>query len=151
MTVFKYKSELWLPRDRNEVFVFFADAGNLEALTPPWLNFEILTRRPVFMRVGTLIDYRLKIRGFAVNWQTEITIWQPPFRFMDRQNRGPYRKWEHEHRFETRDGGTLCVDEVNYAVPGGWLVDRLIVRRDVAKIFEFRRKKLLELFGEKNS
>ena len=147
MSVFKYKTELWLPRDRNEVFAFFSDAGNLEPLTPPWLNFELITPRPIPMRVGTQIDYRLKIRGFPVSWQTEITVWQPPFRFMDRQNRGPYRQWLHEHRFETRDKGTLCIDEVNYEVTGGWLANRLLVRHDIARIFEFRRKKLQELFA----
>lgn len=149
MSLCYYKTELWLPRDRNEVFEFFADAANLEVLTPPWLRFKILTPQPILMRVGVLIDYRLRIRGVPVSWQTEITAWQPPFRFADRQNRGPYRKWLHEHRFETKDRGTLCIDEVEYEVPGGWLVDWLLVRRDVAKIFDFRRKKLQEIFGEK--
>ena len=149
MKLFTFKSELWLPQKREDIFTFFADAGNLEALTPPWLNFEILTPRPIAMRTGALIEYRLKIKGVPVSWQTEITQWQPPFRFTDRQNRGPYRQWVHEHRFESKDGGTLCLDEVKYAVPGGWLVDKLLVRRDVTRIFEFRRQKLIKLFGKK--
>jgi hypothetical protein len=149
MKIFTFKSELWLPQPRQDVFVFFADAGNLETLTPPWLNFEILTPLPIVMRVGALIDYKLKVRGVPIKWQTEITQWQPPFRFADQQNRGPYRQWLHEHRFETKDNGTLCLDEVRYAVLGGWLVNFLLVRRDIQRIFEFRRQKLLKIFGRK--
>jgi ligand-binding SRPBCC domain-containing protein len=149
MKIFAYKSELWLPQNRKDVFAFFADAGNLQTLTPPWLKFEITTPRPIVMRVGALIDYRLTIRGFPVNWQTEIRQWQPPFRFSDRQIKGPYRQWHHEHRFETKDGGTLCTDDVRYAVPGGWLVDLLVVRHDVKRIFNYRRQKLIEIFKPK--
>jgi ligand-binding SRPBCC domain-containing protein len=143
-----FRSEIWLPRPLEEVFAFFADAGNLQALTPPWLDFTILTPSPIPMRPGTRIDSRLRLHGFPIRWQTEITAWEPPHRFVDEQRRGPYRLWVHEHRFETCDGGTHIADNVRYAVPGGWLVERLIVRRDVERIFEFRRQKLLELFGQ---
>lgn len=141
------KSELWLPRPRSEVFPFFAAAENLEAITPPWLNFRILESTPPVMGRGTLIDYRLRIRGVPLRWQSEITAWEPPHRFVDEQRKGPYRTWIHEHRFEERDGGTLVLDTVRYAVPGGRFVDRLFVRRDVEAIFAYRRKQLLERFG----
>ncbi len=95
---------------------------------------------------GTLIDYKLRLRGIPVRWQTEITAWEPPVRFVDEQKRGPYQQWIHEHRFEEKDGGTLCHDHVRYAVLGGAIVNKFLVRRDVETIFEFRRKKLLELF-----
>jgi len=143
----RFETELWLPGKRDEVFPFFAEARNLEAITPPWLHFEILTEGEIPMRVGTLIDYRLRIRGVTVRWQTEITGWEPPVRFVDEQRRGPYRKWVHVHTFEEREGGTLCRDEVQYAVPGGWLMDRLLVRRDVARIFTFRGLALRQKFG----
>ena len=146
MKIFIYETELWLPRPPGEIFAFFADAHNLQILTPDWLNFKILTPHPIAMHAGALIDYQLRLRGLPVRWQTEITAWQPPQRFVDEQKRGPYRQWIHEHRFEPKDGGTLCSDEVRYAVPGGTIVNRLMVRRDVEKIFEFRRQKLLELF-----
>ena len=134
MTVHTYQAELWLPRPRPEVFAFFAEARNLEAITPPWLKFEVLTPAPIAMRAGTLIDYRLRLHGFPIRWRTEITLWEPPVRFADTQLRGPYRLWEHTHTFVEKDGGTLCRDEVRYAVPGGALIERLFVRRDVEKI-----------------
>ena len=144
--LFTLEAELWLPRPRDEVFRFFADAFNLEALTPPWLKFEVLTPRPIEMRVGLRIDYRLRLRGLPLRWQSEITAWEPPVRFVDEQRRGPYRAWIHQHTFEERDGGTLARDRVRYDVIGGRLVNRFFVRRDVEKIFGFRQEKLLEIF-----
>jgi ligand-binding SRPBCC domain-containing protein len=142
-----FQAEVWLPKKPEEVFMFFSEAQNLQALTPDWLDFEVLTPRPIEMRPGALIDYRLRLHGFPIRWRTEITTWEPPHRFVDEQKRGPYRVWHHEHRFEPRDGGTLASDLVRYAAPGGKLIDWLFVRRDVERIFAFRRKKLLELFG----
>ncbi|MBL9138020.1 MAG: SRPBCC family protein [Verrucomicrobiales bacterium] len=140
------QTELWLPRPRSEVFPFFAEARNLEALTPPWLQFEVLTPSPIAMRPGTLIDYRIRVHGFPIRWRTEITEWRPPHRFVDVQLRGPYTLWHHTHRFEEKDGGTLCHDLVRYRPRGGALVYWLFVRRDVQRIFEFRSRKLVELF-----
>lgn len=142
--------EQWLPRPRAEVFPFFADAANLQAITPPWLDFRILTPGPIAMRPGALIDYRLKLRGFPIRWRTQITVWEPPFRFVDRQLKGPYRQWVHEHSFEEKDGGTLCRDRVDYAVPGGALVNRIFVQRDVETIFAYRREQLERLFPPAN-
>jgi ligand-binding SRPBCC domain-containing protein len=141
-------SEIWLARPPEEVFAFFADAANLQTLTPPWLDFTILTPAPILMRPGTLIDYRLRLHGFPIRWQSEITVWEPPHRFVDEQRRGPYKLWLHEHRFEAREGGTQVTDDVRYAVPGGRLTDRLFVRRDVERIFAFRREKLQALSGK---
>jgi ligand-binding SRPBCC domain-containing protein len=107
MRVAEFTSEIWLPRARDEVFAFFADAGNLERLTPPLLSFSILTPRPIAMRPGTLIDYRLKVRGIPIRWRSEITVWEPPVRFVDEQRKGPYRLWHHTHEFAEQDGGTL--------------------------------------------
>lgn len=142
-------SEIWLPRPLKELFPFFADAHNLEALTPPWVKFNVLTPAPILMRKGVLIDYRLKIHGFPVRWQSEITAWDAPHRFVDEQRRGPYRVWIHEHRFEERGGGTQMIDNVRYAVPGGALINALFVRRDVQAIWDYRNAKMLELFGER--
>jgi len=128
-------------------FHFFADAGNLETLTPPWLRFEILTPRPIIMRAGATIDYRLRLHGVALRWQTEITAWEPPDRFVDEQRRGPYRKWMHEHTFTRRGSECEMRDIVRYAVPGGWLVNLLVVQRDVRRIFEYRAGKLKDLFA----
>jgi ligand-binding SRPBCC domain-containing protein len=132
----------------DKLFPFFADAQNLETLTPPWVKFRILTPLPIPMRPGALIDYQLRIHGIPVRWQTEITAWEPPFRFVDEQKRGPYRVWIHEHRFEEKDGGTIMTDNIRYAVYGGALIQKLFVSRDVEMIFEFRNQKMAELFGE---
>ncbi len=137
----------WLPRPLSEVFAFFADAGNLEAITPPWLNFQVLTPQPIEMHAGALIDYRLKLHQIPIRWQTEISAWDPPFRFIDRQLKGPYRIWIHEHTFQSVDNGTEVLDNVKYSVPGGPLVHRLLVRGDLQRIFNFRQKKIRELLG----
>ena len=139
-------AEQWLSRPVSEVSSFFADAGNLDALTPPWLRFEILTPRPIAMQVGARIDYRLRIRGLPVRWQSEISEWNPPYRFVDEQRRGPYRLWHHTHTFVARDNGTVVRDSVRYDVPGGALANALFVRRDLQKIFAYRQQKLAELF-----
>lgn len=146
MKAFTLETELWLPRSREEVFPFFAEARNLETLTPPWLRFEVLTPAPITMRAGALIDYRLRVHGVPLRWRTEIAEWRPPERFVDVQLRGPYRLWHHTHTFEAREGGTLCGDRVRYWPRGGALINWLLVRRDVERIFAFRRRRLQELF-----
>ena len=99
------------------------------------------------MRVGALIDYKLRIRGVPIRWRTKISAWEPPMRFVDEQIRGPYRLWVHEHTFEERDGGTIVRDHVRYAVPFDFLAHPLLVRRDVERIFAYRAERLRELFG----
>jgi ligand-binding SRPBCC domain-containing protein len=143
---YRLRSESIIPRSIEEVFAFFSDAGNLERLTPPWLNFNILTPLPIDMREGRLIDYKLRIRGVPVWWQSEITEWNPPYSFADHSRRGPYKYWRHQHRFEPCDGGTRVVDDVHYDVPGGAIVHWLVVKRDVQKIFEYRLRMLQEIF-----
>ncbi|MEI7821836.1 MAG: SRPBCC family protein [Verrucomicrobiota bacterium] len=147
MRIREFHDEQWLPRPIDEVFPFFADAGNLQHLTPPWIRFKILTPRPIEMRPGALIDYRLRVHGIPLRWRSEITVWEPPFRFVDEQRRGPYQLWVHEHSFQSRDGGTLCRDTVRYAVPFNMLSHRLFVRPDIERIFAFRRGVLMERFG----
>ena len=135
-----------MPAAAETVFPFFADPKNLGALTPPWIDFQMLTAQPVEMRHGALIEYRIKLRGVPVRWITEITDWDPPRRFVDIQKRGPYRSWRHEHRFEPLDGGTVVVDDVAYEVPG-WLVEpllhRWLVRPDLDRLFAYRRRTMM--------
>jgi ligand-binding SRPBCC domain-containing protein len=99
------------------------------------------------MRAGALIEYRLRLHGIALRWLTEITVWEPPYRFVDEQRRGPYRTWIHEHTFTEIEGGCEMRDFVRYDTPGGWLANRLLVRRQVRRIFEYRAQKLLGLFA----
>lgn len=144
-------AEFWLPQGIERVFRFFADAQNLQAITPPWLGFSVLTPAPIAMHAGVVIDYRLRIHGIPLHWRSEITVWEPPFRFVDEQRRGPYRYWRHLHTFEERDGGTLCRDLVEYAPPGGRFVNWLIVRRDLARIFAYREAALRRHFPAESS
>ncbi|MBP1624973.1 MAG: cyclase/dehydrase, partial [Acidobacteria bacterium] len=136
----------WLDRPLKEVFAFFADPMNLETITPAWLQFTIKTAPQFEMRQGALVDYRLRLHGIPLAWRSRITVWDPPLKFVDDQVKGPYRLWHHEHTFEKKDGGTLVRDHVDYAVPGGLLVQKLMVRREVERIFDFRRRKLAEIF-----
>ncbi len=147
MRVREFKAELWLPLPPAQLFPFFAEAANLDAITPPWLHFQILTPNPILMREGALIDYRLRLRGIPIRWRTRISVWQPPHRVVDEQLRGPYRQWIHEHTFEPRDGGTLARDEVRYAVPLDLLMHRWFVRPDLERIFDFRAATLKRRFA----
>jgi ligand-binding SRPBCC domain-containing protein len=145
---FVLEARLRLERPLEPVFAFFADAGNLDALTPPWLHFRILTPLPIEMREGAIIDYRLRLRGVPIRWRTEITEWDPPRRFVDVQRRGPYTLWRHEHRFSSVDGGTLVEDHVRYRIRGGRVVHALFVRGDLERIFRHRQSRVRELLGQ---
>jgi ligand-binding SRPBCC domain-containing protein len=139
---FSLEREQYIPLDIETVFDFFADAGNLERLTPSWLHFEILTPLPIAVDEGTLIDYKIRLRGLNVKWQSEIVDWNPRRGFVDRQRKGPYRLWVHEHCFETLGSGTIARDLVDYAVPGDDVVNGLFVRPDLERIFDFRAQVL---------
>ena len=146
------RSSVRLAAPLQDVFAFFADARNLEVLTPEWLRFQVMTEPPPAMAAGIRIDYRLRLHGVPVRWQSEITAWEPPFRFVDEQRRGPYRVWIHEHRFaveRSTDGTEVVVasDKVHYAAPGGRLVNRLLVAGDLRRIFAYRSDRLCERFG----
>lgn len=140
-----YQQEL--PGDLHSVFSFFADPINLEAITPPWLRFRVLGSSTERVEEGTTIDYKLRLRGLPIRWQSVISRWEPPYRFVDSQVVGPYRSWVHLHTFEEIDGGVLVKDHVDYEVPGGAIVNRLFVRRDLEKIFSFRQERIAALLG----
>jgi ligand-binding SRPBCC domain-containing protein len=139
--------ETIVPASLDETFAFFSDAANLERLTPPWLNFRIRTPQPIAMAEGTEIEYRIVLYGLPIPWLTRIDVWEPGVRFVDRQVRGPYRWWHHEHRFEAADGGTRVIDHVEF-VPRARLVSGPMVRRDVRRIFDYRKGRLPALFTE---
>lgn len=143
---FVLRSSVMLDHSPETLFEFFSDAFQLEQLTPPWLNFKILTPAPINIRKGCLIDYSIRLRGIPIRWRTEISDWSPPFSFVDRQLKGPYLLWEHLHTFEQTPEGTLARDQVRYRVPGGRIIHWLMVKNDLIRIFEFRRNKMLELF-----
>jgi ligand-binding SRPBCC domain-containing protein len=142
LSVHVLEREQRLPGEPADVFPFFADAFNLEQITPPWLRFRVDRPGSIDMRPGALIEYRLRLHRVPLRWQTTIAVWDPPRRFVDVQIRGPYRLWHHTHDFaRDGDGGTVMRDTVRYGLPLGRLGDLahlLLVRRDLAAIFDFR-------------
>ena len=143
---FHLRSSILLEHPQEAVFAFFSDAFQLEKITPEWLRFRVLTAPPIVIQQGCLIDYRIRLRGIPIFWRTEISSWNPPFAFTDRQIRGPYRLWEHLHTFESVAGGTLASDDVRYRVPGGRLANWAFVQRELRRIFEFRQQQMRQLF-----
>ena len=137
--------EIIVPASLTDTFAFFADAANLQRITPPWLHFSILTPMPVEMRAGLEIAYRISLYGLPMPWQSRIDLWEPGVFFVDRQIVGPYRWWRHEHRFEVVRGGTRVIDQVDYAPRVGWLSGTL-VRRDLDRIFAYRHQVLRQVF-----
>jgi ligand-binding SRPBCC domain-containing protein len=132
---------------QDETFAFFADATNLERLTPPWVNFEIRTPLPIEMHEGAILDYRIRLHGVPIPWRTRIDVWEPGVRFVDRQLIGPYRWWRHEHHFESVADGTRVTDIVHYLPRASWL-SRAFVRRDVERIFTYRAATLRSLLAQ---
>jgi ligand-binding SRPBCC domain-containing protein len=147
-----FEAATTIPAERNAVFAFFSDAGNLMRLTPPSLGFEILTPAPIAMQDGTLIDYRIRLHGLPMRWKTRINRWRPPFEFEDEQLRGPYRKWIHRHSFADGPNGTTFMrDEVRYALPFPPFGELALpfVRAEIRGIFAFREKAIGEIFPAK--
>ena len=150
MAEYILKRELTLQLPRSQVFDFFADAGNLEHITPPELQFHIITPQPIDIKQGTLIDYKLKMRGIPIKWRTEISVWEPPFRFVDQQLRGPYNQWIHTHTFtELSPTQTLMEDEVRYRLPLEPLGDiaHFFVKTELAYIFDYRQKVVAKMLN----
>lgn len=148
MKTFLFKTEQMLERPLTEVFSFFSDAHNLAMITPAWLHFEVLTPTPIEMSPGTRIDYRLRLRGIPLRWQSEITEWNPPHAFVDEQRRGPYRLWRHTHTFDETENGVVVGDSIEYAVWGNQIVDKFFVRPDIEKIFAYRSEQLNKIFHQ---
>ena len=141
--------EQHLDRPPDEVFPFFAEARNLQKITPPALGFQVVTPGEIEMGVGTLIQYRLRIRGLPLDWLTRIERWEPGVAFVDTQLAGPYRLWHHTHTFEARSGGTLMRDVVHYALPLWPLGEASapLVRRELSTIFDFRREAVAHILA----
>jgi ligand-binding SRPBCC domain-containing protein len=153
MKTYTLETQTILNKSIQDVFPFFANAENLNKVTPPWLKFEILAPLPIEMKVGTKVDYRLRLHGVPIRWRSDITEWDPPHKFTDIQIKGPYRFWKHEHFFTAESNRTKMIDRVEYAIPG-WILARIVhslfVKRDLEKIFDYREWKFLEIFGLRN-
>lgn len=144
--------EQFFPLPIETVFEPFSDAGNLQEITPPWLHFRITSQLPIEMREGAIIEYKLRVHAIPVSWRTVIESWEPPHRFTDVQERGPYKLWHHTHTFEEVDGGTMARDIVRYRIGYGPLGDAahsLFVENDLKKIFDYRQEAALRLIKER--
>jgi len=145
----EFRTRQWIPYPIDEVFAFFAEARNLERITPPFLRFSLCDSGVIPMREGTLIDYRLRLHGIPLHWRSMIEVWEPGRRFVDTQVRGPFQRWWHEHTFQEAPGGTWVEDRVQYKLPlgplgqfaAGWWV-----ARDVRRIFEYRHRAIEQIF-----
>jgi ligand-binding SRPBCC domain-containing protein len=144
------ESEQWIDRPLDEVFAFFSDASNLERITPNELKFSILSPQPIDMKVGALIDYRLRLAGVPFTWRTEITAWNPPHSFEDTQLKGPYAQWIHTHTFREEDGRTLITDRVRWKLPLSPLGDLVypVVNWQLGRIFAHRRRVIADVFQD---
>ncbi len=139
---------LTLELPREAVFNFFADAGNLERITPPELNFHIITPQPINIKKGALIDYKLSLRGLPLTWRTEISEWNPPSLFVDRQLKGPYKQWIHRHFFTVlSENVTKIDDEVRYRLPLEPFGDAIhfLIRKELDYIFDYRQKAVAKI------
>ena len=147
-----FHNEVRVPEGPETIFKFFSDAKNLNVITPPWLDFQIVTP-DVKLEKGSQIEYRLKWRGLPLRWISEIAYWNPPHSFVDKQIKGPYKTWIHKHEFVPDDNGTRIIDEVRYSIPGAFLeplIHKFFVGPDVRRIFEFRMNKISALFNGPN-
>ncbi len=148
MHTYCLEREQWLPRPIDEVFSFFSRPEKLQVITPAWLDFRMV-ETPKVLAVGSLIRYRLRWHGLPIRWTTEITEWDPPHRFVDRAMSGPYAQWNHEHWFTVDQEGTRMRDRVRYALPFAWvgrMTHRMMVKRDIQRLFDFRAEAMRRLF-----
>lgn len=142
-------SEQWIAKKPEDVFAFYADESNLEKLMPPSFDFHVLGKSTPSLQEGTLVDFRHKLYGIPMHGQVRIREWEPGRRFVDEQVKGPFKAWLHSHEVWPMADGTLLRDKVRYQVPVGWLGNILggwKVENDIKAIFEFRRKRISEIF-----
>lgn len=143
------ESRVWIPRPREEVFPFFADPRSVAGLDPPWLRFTLLSPLPDPLAAGAVLDFRIRWLGLPLRWRVLIREYDPPYRFVNVQVRGPYARWEHRHMFHADKGGTWVEDRITYRLPLGplgQLAHSLGVGRQLRGIFDHRRRRLEEIF-----
>jgi len=153
MKTFEINMKQYINKPLEVVFEFFSKPENLEMITPKSLSFNILTPTPIKMEKGSLIDYTIRLFGIPIHWRTLISDYEPPFRFVDQQIKGPYTFWHHTHTFKLVEGGVEIIDEVKYSLPLGWLgtlAHAIWVRKDLEKIFEYRKTVIQHYFDTTN-
>lgn len=154
MEIHRLNRQQWIDRPLDDIYEFFERPENLATITPPSLDFQLLTPLPIAMQQGRIIDYTIRFLGVRLRWRSIISVHQPPDCFVDEQLKGPYSFWFHRHRFNREKGGTRIIDEVSYALPV-WIpsmlsaiIHRQLVRPELEKIFDYRRDQFSRLFSE---
>lgn len=146
MRSYTFESELIIPRSRREVFRFISDPRNLPRVMPASLGLTVNLAKGFEMQAGALLKYRFRVRGVPIGWQSDVTVWEPPFCFVDVQRHGPFTFWSHEHIFVERSGVTHCIDRIHYLTPLGKWLDRGWVRTELERIFDQRGHRLADHF-----
>jgi ligand-binding SRPBCC domain-containing protein len=156
MQNYTLQREQYVPRELEQIFPFFERPENLALITPPQLEFRLLTPSPVKMEQGRVIDYTIRLFGIPVRWRSLISHYDPPHCFVDEQLQGPYSFWHHTHRFLERGSGTLLCDEVRFAMPLylpppiGALMHEAYLGPMLKLIFDYRRDLFENFFGKTN-
>lgn len=154
MKTYQIHRQQIIPRPVNDVFAFFGEAGNLERITPIWLRFQVRSPQPIRMKQDARIDYLIRWRGLPMRWRTRILVWQPIKKFVDVQEKGPYRLWQHTHVFEACAEGTRMIDHVRYALPFGGFgrgLHRLWIRNDLESVFDYRQRQIQAIFADETT
>jgi ligand-binding SRPBCC domain-containing protein len=153
MAVYSIKTVQRMPVSLAQAWDFFSSPANLQTITPPYMGFTIISQHHGDkMYPGQIIEYKVKpLLGIPLYWMTEITHVQEERFFVDEQRFGPYSLWHHQHHFKAIEGGVEMTDIVHYKLPLWWLGDlanALFVKKQLAGIFEYRKKKVEEMFGK---
>ena len=151
MRYYKLQFNQFINLNIDKVFDFFSNPENLEKITPSYLKFKIITKKPYDMREGIVFDYQLYLRGIPIKWKSLISHYNPPVGFIDEQIKGPYSYWHHTHTFTQKDEGTLITDTVKYSLPFGFIgriAHYLWVKKDLEKIFNYRQQVIKEIFND---
>lgn len=148
-----YRTSMRLPHVINDVFPFFCDVRNLQRITPPELHFDIVTNQPIEIVQGTQVDYRLRLYGIQLKWRSQITVWDPPYKFVDEQVHGPFTLWIHTHRFCDDNGSTIIEDNVEYRLPLWPLGDIVfpLIKWQIGRIFSYRQCMIRKLLTGKST
>ena len=153
MKTYQLKFEQYLPIPLAEAWDFFSSPFNLSKITPPEMKFVVTSDydEKTKMYPGMIITYKITpILGIKMNWMTEITHVKDNDYFVDEQRFGPYALWHHQHHFKEVKGGVLMTDVLNYAIPYGIigrLANKILVEKQIMKIFNYRTKEINKLFG----
>jgi len=154
MAVHSFKTVQVIPITIEEAWDFFSSPSNLQSLTPSNIKFRIISRHHgLKMYAGQIIEYKVKpLLNIPFYWMTEITHVQEETLFIDEQRFGPFSMWHHQHHFKKVDGAVEMTDIVYYKIPGWWLgdiVNKIYVKKEVRKVFDYRGRRIKELFGNK--